>query len=401
MSREFGNTYFAISHNAWVRRQDRYLAVVLSDAVGEPAEELDGQTPLRAAPMPHLDALSAASEVGLAYLPEHVDASRPETVTCALLGVEPPSIPHGPLLAAAIGLGPGDRDVCFRCEFVSTDGDTLFGPTGPLPEAQAHTLLRLIEEKLSTRRLRVIPTSSSVKLLVWAEGPRDLECLAPMDVAGAPLRQALPRGDHEEVLRRFLDDCLNLLHDHPINRARLAEGLPPANLLWPYEHGTTPHLRPFTYQWGMTGGLVSSVPELRGLAKLLGMSVPTNELSGTDYDALLALSLDLLDSHVFVFLHVAACSSAAHRGDPTEVAYILRDLDARLVGPIRDAHSSRGFRLLLLCSGKDSPGASMPYLLTPGAPAANPPPFDERLTMEEDIPKVSAQGLVERLVRSR
>ncbi|GMV36111.1 MAG: hypothetical protein AMXMBFR61_06190 [Fimbriimonadales bacterium] len=382
-----------------MHRQDRYLTVVLSGAAGEPCEELDGKTPLQAAPTPHLDALAAEAEVGCAELPETADPSRPETSIAVLLGVEPTSLPHGPLLAAAMEFRPEEQDVCFRCEFVATDGDTLLGPTGALPEQQERALVGLVQEKLSTRRLRVIPGNGSPHLLLWTDGPRDLECCPPELARGLPLRRALPRGDGEEVLRRFVDDCLNLLYGHPVNRARAGEGLPPANLLWPYENGTLPKLRPFGIEWGMTAGLVAAVPEVRGLGCLLGMHVADPGRVETDYDAALAQCLNLLQSHRFVLLHVPSCRAARNRGDATEVAYTLRDMDTRLIAPLRELQAASRLCLMLVCDEAKRSRAPMLYLLSPRKAMSVQPPFDERLAAEDGVARLAAAALLSKLLK--
>ena len=379
--------------------QDRYLAVVLSGAAGEPSDDLDGKTALQAAPTPYLDALAGAAEVGCVELPERADPSRPETSVAALLGAERTSIPHGPLMGAALGVGPGDRDVCFRCEFVATDGEKLLGPTGRMPEAQERTLISLVQEKLSTRRLRVVPGDGGLHLIVWTEGPRDLECSAPEEAKGLPIRQALPRGDGEEVLRRFLDDCLNLLHDHPVNREREGDELPPAHLLWPYENGITPALRPFALRWGMAGGAVSTAPEVCGLARLLGMTVAGPTGADADYAAVLKAGLCTLRSHGFVLLHITTCRAAAQRGDATELAYTLRDLDTRLIARLCEAQATDGFRLLLVCDAAKASGAPMLYLLSPGETAGRRPPFDERIATDGGFPPVAAEAMMSKLLQ--
>ncbi|MEP0765580.1 MAG: hypothetical protein HRF45_03435 [Fimbriimonadia bacterium] len=355
-------------------------------------------TPLQAAPTPHLDVLAAESEVGCAELPEGAIPSRPETSVAALLGVEPTSIPHGPLLAAATGVSPDDRDVCFRCEFVATDGDTLLGPTGPLPAQHERELISLVQEKLSTRRLHVIPNGCGPHLLIWTDGPRDLECLTPETARGLALRQARPRGHGEDVLRCFLDDCLNLLHDHPLNRARADEGMLPANLLWPYENGVVPSLRPFVFEWGLPGGLVSTAPEVRGLGYLLRMKVANSFGAETEYDGTLAASLELLSSHGFALLHIATCTAARMRGDETEVAYTLRDLDARLIAPLHEAQSANGFRLMVVGATAIGSQRHMIYLLSPGETVGPHRPFDERMALDGEFPPVAARDLMRKLL---
>ena len=90
-------------------------------------------------------------------------------------------------------------------------------------------------------------------------------------VTGRTLEPFLPQGDEAREWRRLINEAQVLLHNHPLNTAREAEGRPMANSLWPWGAGPLP------------AGAIAPAPHLhadhplaRGLAKLAGVpATPT------------------------------------------------------------------------------------------------------------------------------
>ena len=49
----------------------------------------------------------------------------------------------------------------------------------------------------------------------------------------------------------------DLLKDHPVNKAREAKGLKPANSMWLWGEGVRASLTPFTEKYGLKGSMIS------------------------------------------------------------------------------------------------------------------------------------------------
>ena len=58
------------------------------------------------------------------------------------------------------------------------------------------------------------------------------------DAIGLNGDQLMPKADNVKVWRRVLNEVQVTLHEHPINLARTARGLPAVNSLWPWGEGT-------------------------------------------------------------------------------------------------------------------------------------------------------------------
>jgi hypothetical protein len=85
---------------------------------------------------------------------------------------------------------------------------------------------------------------------------------APETVLGEHLLTHLPQGIEGRRWRALFTELQVLLHQHPRNRARAQQGLPPVNALWLWGGGTLPS-RPRT----TLSGLLSADPLTRALAQ--------------------------------------------------------------------------------------------------------------------------------------
>jgi hypothetical protein len=63
---------------------------------------------------------------------------------------------------------------------------------------------------------------------------------APEDVLGDNLEPHLPAGDAGRRWRRLLNEAQVILHNHPLNEQRIAQGKPPVNSLWFFGGGVLP-----------------------------------------------------------------------------------------------------------------------------------------------------------------
>src|SRR5262249_17431623 len=67
----------------------------------------------------------------------------------------------------------------------------------------------------------------------------------PHDIPDRPIAEYLPRGPGADLLRGLMQDSREVLRDHPVNRARVAQGKRPATQVWLWGQGRAPRLRPF------------------------------------------------------------------------------------------------------------------------------------------------------------
>lgn len=333
----------------------KYITLVPDGFADDPLPEWNGITPKMRAHTPHLDKLAKRSVIGAVWTvpPDMYPGS--DVANMAILGYDPRQYytGRGPLEALAMGISLEEEDVAFRCSLISTDGERIIDHSaGNISSEEARPLIELVNQKLGTRYWRFFPGVGYRHVMVWHEGPADLRCTPPHDVVGEEWAKHLPEGDGQAKLHRLIEDSLNLLNEHPINRRRRDEGKAPANMIWPWGQGRAPKLPSFALKFGVTGAVVAEVDLVKGIGRAAGLEVPlvpgaTGYLD-TDYRAIGTSALRMLDRHDFVLVHIEAPDEAGHQGDPEAKVWALEQIDEHVVAPLVDGLREHDYRMLVL-----------------------------------------------------
>lgn len=334
------------------------FVVVVADGMADwPLDELAGRTPLAAARTPNMDALASCGTVGMVRtIPEGMVPGS-DVANLSILGYDPLRYytARGPFEALAMGLPLEKGVVAFRCNLITTDGETLIDySAGHIGSDDANVLINLLDEKLGTRRIRFFPGVSYRHSLLWDGGPVDAATTPPHDIVGQPWEKYMPQGDGENVLRQLIYDSLELLDDHDINRRRRDDGENPANAIWPWGQGLPPDLPAFSLRFGMPGAVIAAVDLIKGIAVAAGLQkidVPgaTGYLD-TDYEAKANHAVETLRKVDFVYVHVEAPDEAGHAGDIEKKIWAIEQVDEKVIGTlIRElGEPGRGWRVLVL-----------------------------------------------------
>jgi hypothetical protein len=115
----------------------------------------------------------------------------------------------------------------------------------------------------------------------------ELATVAPMQLAGRDISDALPQGEAGTKWHAFLNEVQMLFHDHPVNRAREQRGEPAVNSIWPWGGGSLPRQLTTT-----VSRVIAGHPQLRGLAQLGG--IPCRDLPGNAAELMAESSQGLL-----------------------------------------------------------------------------------------------------------
>lgn len=194
------------------------------------------------------------------------------TPESAFLGLAPGEVKlaPGPLTVAALRRDPPGDSVQFHLSLMSVDADGVASTVAtPLDERDVREVMEAAR-RLDTARLTVLPGEQTDHALVWEEGSLDLGVASPADVAGDRVRGHLPEGDGETLLRRFIDDSVNLLDGLEANHRREGEGAPKLNLLWPWGFGFRTAVPNLGLRRGEPAVVHSASLRLDGLARLVG-----------------------------------------------------------------------------------------------------------------------------------
>lgn len=323
--------------------------IILGDGMAdEPIASLGGKTPLQYARTPYMDRLARLGVTG--RLKTVADGFHPgsEVANMSVLGYDLPSVyeGRGVLEAASIGVTLQPGEMAMRCNLVCVEGDLLKNHSaGHISTEEADELIRFLNERLGSDRIRFYTGVSYRHLLVIKNGDKRVECIPPHDVPLHPFHPLLPKpenpGDKEaqetaELLSELILKSQALLKDHPVNRRRIAEGKDPANSIWPWSPGYRPAMRTLKEMYGIrNGAVISAVDLIRGIGVYAGMEVLHVEgatgLYDTNYEGKAQAALDALRTNDFVYLHIEASDEAGHEGDVALKIKTIENLDARAV----------------------------------------------------------------------
>ena len=339
-------------------RGDTKLLIFIGDGMGgRPVAELDGQTTIEAANTPALDRIAREGSCGTL---DPIAPGRPagsDTAHMAILGYEPEKYyrGRGPFEAKGVGIEVLPGDVAFRCNFATVEGKKVVDrragriKTGTVELADAIREqipkigdVQIILEPSVEHRAALVLRGPGLSHEISEVDPHEpdvdyLESVAlegAQDVAGATKTA--------RVINEFVKRANEVLEDHPVNKQRRAQGLPPANIVLPRGAGTAVDLEDFTERYGLNGALIVEVDLVRGVGEYLNMDVVDVEgaTGGQDTDELAIASavVEAFETHDFVLANIKCPDLGGHDGDcetkieaiekvDRAIAYLLDNLD--------------------------------------------------------------------------
>jgi 2,3-bisphosphoglycerate-independent phosphoglycerate mutase len=321
----------------------RLLMVVVPGIAERGLASLSGRTPLEVAAHPSLDRLATRGRLGTVQLAAPGARSGTILGLVALLGHDASGLDlrRGPLEAAGLGVPLAPDDLALRLHFVSTfEGMLADARAGQVTDAEAALLLDALRRiDVGPLPLRIHPGSGYRHLAVVAGGARlEISTVAPHAVLGSRLDQHWPKGRDAEPFVQFLSEAARILPGHEVNRVRVDLGENPADAVWLWGEGTRRALPPLPARFGGRAAMVAAAPLVRGLGLEAGMDVPgVRGATGDERSDLVAkaqAALDLLETHDFALVHVAAVNEASRSGDVRRKVAALERLDRDLVTPL-------------------------------------------------------------------
>ena len=277
----------------------KYLVLIPDGMADEKIEALGGKTPMEAADKPTMDTLCKTATVGTVLnVPEGM-VPESDTANMAILSFDPKIYSHGrsPLEALSMGLDMAPDEVAIRCNVVTIsdepeeyDEKTMLDHSADeITTAEADELIKALDAALGND-IRKFHTGISYRhCLIWKDCDEHYNFSRPHDIIGRKIKDYLPKVDNGgaefyELMRKSYD----VLNHHPVNEARRARGLKPANSAWLWSPGKKPELPNFRDKWGIDGTVISAVDLIKGIGLCAGMkSVDVEGATGnvhTNYD---------------------------------------------------------------------------------------------------------------------
>lgn len=325
-----------------------------------PLDSLGGKTPLEVAMTPHMDWLASRGVLGLAHtIPEGFPPGS-DVGNMSILGYDPAVYHTGrsPLEAASIGVSLGPKDIAFRCNLVTLNGegeDCVMEDftAGHISSGDAAEIIRDLDRELGSDEVKFYCGVSYRHLMIWRGGKESMTTTPPHDITDQKVRPYLPDGEGAEHLRRVMDSAKPLLARHPVNRKRAERGERKATSIWLWGQGKAPTMPSLKDRFGITGGVISAVDIVNGLGVYAGLErIQVPGITGfldTNYKGKGEYALRALEQKDLIFVHVEAADEAGHMGDVEKKIKAIEDFDEKVVGTVLQGIDRwRDWRLLLV-----------------------------------------------------
>lgn len=342
----------------------KYLILVPDGAGDDPIEMLGGKTPLEVASLPVMNRLASMGEVGtVATIPEGVPPGS-DAANLSVMGYDPSIYLTGrsPLEAVSIGIDMSETDVAFRTNLVTLDGEGVYDDliikdhaSGDITTEEADQLIQAVNQAFADHAIQFYTGTSFRHCMIVHDGEIGQELTPPHDVLGRRAGDYLPKGPGSEMIDDMMRKSYDILNHHPVNEARRAKGLNPANSLWIWGQGKKPALSSFQEKYGIAGSAISAVDLIKGIALCAGLhAIDVEGATGTlhtNYEGKAKAAIERFRAgDDFIYLHVEGPDECSHQGNLEEKIQCLEEIDQRVLKPIWEYLESQEepYRILVL-----------------------------------------------------
>ena len=344
----------------------KYLVLIPDGMADEPIEALGGVTPMEKANKPCMDSLAKVSLVGtVSNVPADM-VPESDTANLAILSYDPKIYSKGrsPLEAVSMGIDMQADETAYRCNVVtlSDEGEPyedkiiLDHSADEITTAEADELIKAVQAHFGNSGRRFYTGVSYRHCLIRKNGNDKYNFMRPHDILGRRIGEYLPRvDDGGEEFYTMMKESFDLLNHHPINEARRARGLKPANSLWFWSPGKRPQLPSFSEKWGVRGAVISAVDLIKGIGICAGMrSIDVEGATGnvhTNYKGKADAAIEAFENgYELVYVHVEAPDECGHRAELENKVIAVERIDAEILAPVLEYLRSTGedFKIMIL-----------------------------------------------------
>ncbi|MBE6600997.1 MAG: cofactor-independent phosphoglycerate mutase [Ruminococcaceae bacterium] len=344
----------------------KYLVLIPDGMADEKHELLGGMTPMQAAKKPMMDALSKTARVGtVSNVPEGM-VPESDTANMAILSFDPKIYSKGrsPLEAVSMGIEMQPDETAYRCNVVTLSEDEdryedkiiLDHSADEITTEEADKLIKAMQEKFGNEFRHFYTGISYRHCLIRKNGNDRYPFMRPHDILGKRIGEYLPSPENGgEEFYTLMKESYDLLNHHPVNEARRARGLKPANSVWFWSPGKKPQLPNFREKWGLNAAVISAVDLIKGIGLCAGMrSIDVEGATGnvhTNYTGKANAAIDAFrDGCDYVYVHVEGPDECGHRAEAENKVRAIELIDQKILKPVFEYLVSTGedFRIMIL-----------------------------------------------------
>lgn len=344
----------------------KYLIVIPDGMADEPIAELGNLTPMQKTQKPTMDALAADALVGtVSNVPQGM-VPESDTANLAILSYDPKIYSKGrsPLEAVSMGIQMRDDETAYRCNVVtlSDNGEDyddkiiLDHSADEITTEEADELIKALQAHFGSETTHFYTGISYRHCMIIRNGNDHYPFARPHDILGKRIGEYLPKTtDGGADFYRMMRESFEILNHHPVNEARRARGLKPANSAWFWSPGKKPQLPSFSEKWGVRGTVISAVDLIKGIGLCAGMrSIDVEGATGnvhTNYKGKAEAAIRAFtEGDDLVYVHVEAPDECGHRAETANKVLSIEKIDAEILSPVLNYLKNTGepFRVMVL-----------------------------------------------------
>jgi 2,3-bisphosphoglycerate-independent phosphoglycerate mutase len=344
----------------------KYLVLIPDGMADEKVEALSGRTPMEAANKPTMNALAKKSMIGTVSNVPTGMVPESDTANMAILSFDPKVYSKGrsPLEAVSMGIEMQPDETAYRCNVVtlSDEGEAyedkiiIDHSADEITTAEADELIKALQAKLGNELRRFYTGVSYRHCLIRKNGNDKYPFMRPHDILGKRIGEYLPRvEDGGEEFLNLMKESFEILNHHPVNEARRARGLKPANSAWFWSPGKKPQLPNFKEKWGLNAAVISAVDLIKGIGLCAGMrSIDVEGATGnvhTNYEGKAEAAINAFrEGYDYVYIHVEGPDECGHRAELENKVLSIELIDQKILSPVYEYLKSTGedYRILIL-----------------------------------------------------
>ena len=342
----------------------KYLVLIPDGMADEKISSLGDKTPMEAANKKTIDALALRSTVGTVSNVPSGMVPESDTANMAILSFDPKVYSKGrsPLEAVSMGLSMQPDEVAYRCNIVTLSEESEYDEkimldhsADEITTAEADELIKALDAALGNEIRRFYTGVSYRHCILWKGGNDSYNFMRPHDILGQCIKEYLPQGDDGKVFYDLMRASWDILERHPINEARRARGLRPANSIWLWSPGKKPALPSFKDKWGLDAAVISAVDLIKGIGLCAGMnSIDVEGATGnvhTNYTGKANAAMEAFQNGAeYVYIHVEAPDECGHRAETENKVLSIELIDEKILRPVYEYLVGTGedFKIMIL-----------------------------------------------------
>ena len=322
--------------------------LLICDGLGD-RPSVGGRTPLQAADTSNIDKISEEGINGLMDVISPGIVPGSDTAHLSLFGYDPHKYYPGRGVFEALGadMELHKGEVAFRANFATVDEkmrvvDRRAGRNGSKELASVLNGLEIDGIKIALKN------TTEHRCALVMKGEKISKYVSDVDTheAGSIVQECKPLKEGEAALRtaaivnKFVRMSHELLNEHPVNEARRQNGELPANIILLRGAGSYEVVTPIKERFGFSTACVAGASLYKGVAKYLGMDIiPVEGATGkadTNLNNKAEATLQSLEDHEFVFVHVKDTDNKGHDGNFEGKRNMISRIDKELVARLKD-----------------------------------------------------------------